>query len=365
MSKKSLKPIAFYLPQFYPNSENDNWWGKGFTEWTLVTQAKQLFKSHYQPQLPSDLGFYDLRLIETLEDQAKLAKESGLYGFMFYHYWFNGKRFLDKPVDNMLNTGKPDFPFCLCWANETWTRVWKGEPNEILQKQEYCAEDDEKHMRYLCEKVFCDSRYIKVNGKPLFGIWEIRELPNPKQTISIWQDIAREFAFPGLYIVSVDCLSYAKDPKLNNLDAVVEFVPDWQDLPEKRKVSVIHKILNLTKIYRSPYYDHRIMEYKDLAEKNINRPSPEFKYFPGITPSWDNTSRRKERNAHVFHNAKPEYFENWLKNIVTNYIPHSEEENFVFINAWNEWAEGAHLEPCHKYGTGYLDVVKKVIKNEV
>ena len=168
MAGTKIRPIAFYLPQYYPTPENDTWWGKGFTEWTMVSQAKPLFKGHYQPHLPADLGFYDLRIPEIMEEQAAMAKDAGIYGFMFYHYWFNGKRFLDLPVTNMLKRGKPDFPFCLCWANETWTKVWTGKPNQVLQKQEYSFEDDKQHISYLCREVFNDPRYIKIKGKPLF-----------------------------------------------------------------------------------------------------------------------------------------------------------------------------------------------------
>jgi lipopolysaccharide biosynthesis protein len=359
MKGKIIRPLALYLPQFYPTAENDKWWGKGFTEWTLVSQAKPLFKGHYQPHLPSDLGFCDLRLPGIMEDQAALAKDSGIYGFMFYHYWFHGKRFLEMPVNNMISSGKPDFPFCLCWANETWTKVWAGSPEEVLQKQEYSLEDDLEHISYLCSEVFTDSRYIKVNGKPVFGIWERKEIPDLKQTISLWQQTAREFGFPGLYIITLDCLSGAADPSEEKIDAVVEFVPDWKKLPQHRKINLVYKILNFLRIYRSPFYDHKIMQYDDLVDISINKAKPPFKYFPGITPSWDNTPRRKKRNAHVFHDSTPDKFGLWIKKTIEDFVPYSDEENFIFINAWNEWAEGAHLEPDVKWGRAYLDVIKK------
>jgi lipopolysaccharide biosynthesis protein len=363
MHGKKIRPLAFYLPQFYPTPENDIWWGKGFTEWTLVAQAKPLFKGHYQPHLPSDLGFYDLRIPEIMEEQAAMAKYAGLYGFMFYHYWFHGKRFLELPVNNMLKSGKPDFPFCLCWANETWTKVWAGKPNQVLQKQEYSLEDDKRHISYLCGDVFNDPRYIKINGKPLFGIWERKEIPDLKKTISVWQETAKEFGFPGLYLVSLDCLSGAVDPLLNNLDAVVEFVPDWGKLPKHQSRNLFHKVLNFLKIYRSPFYEHKIMKYNDLVNITMNKTKPTYKYFPGITPSWDNTSRRKTRNAHVFHDSSPREFDVWLNKIIEEFVPYSEEENFIFINAWNEWAEGAHLEPDLKWGKAYLEVIKKYFRS--
>jgi lipopolysaccharide biosynthesis protein len=359
-----VRPIAFYLPQFYPTPENNAWWGKGFTEWTLVSQAKPLFKGHYQPHVPSDLGFYDLRIPEIMEEQAAMAKDAGLYGFMFYHYWFHGKRFLELPVNNMINTGKPDFPFCLCWANETWTKAWEGNPKQVLQKQEYSLADDEQHISYLCREVFSDPRYIKINGKPLFGIWERKEIPDIKKTVAIWQEIAKQSGFPGLYLVSVDCLSGSVDPVHNDLDAVVEFVPDWGALPKHKTRNIYHKILNFFKIYRTPFYDHKIMKYDDLVNISLQKAKPSFKYFPGITPTWDNTSRRKTGNAHVFHDSSPEKFEIWLEKIVEDFVPYSEQENFIFINAWNEWAEGAHLEPCIKFGNEYLQSLKRVMRHE-
>ena len=359
MTLNKIRPIAFYLPQFYPTPENDSWWGKGFTEWTTVSQAKPLFKGHYQPHLPADLGFYDLRIPEIMEEQAAMAKDAGLYGFMFYHYWFHGKRFLDLPVNNMLKSGKPNFPFCLCWANESWTKVWTGKANQVLQKQEYSFEDDKKHISYLCREVFNDPRYIKIKGKPLFGIWERKEIPILAKTVLIWQETAKEFGFPGLYLVSLDCLSDSVDPALNNLDAVAEIVPDWGLLPKYQKPTVIHKILNKFRIFRTPFYDHKIMKYEDLSNDCVNRIKPDYKYFPGIAPSWDNTSRRKISNAHVFHDSSPEKFDWWLNKIIEDFKPYSEEENFIFINAWNEWAEGAYLEPDLKWGKAYLDVIKK------
>jgi hypothetical protein len=362
MAENRIRPIAFYLPQFYPNPENDKWWGKGFTEWTMVAKAKPLFTEHYQPHIPADLGFYDLRLTEVMEEQTKLAREYGIYGFMFYHYWFQGKRLLQLPVNQLMKQKNIDFPFCLCWANETWSRVWVGNPKEILMPQEYSIEDDIRHMEYLCREVFTDDRYIKVNGKPIFGVWEVKELPDAGKTAEVWQQVAIKEGFKGIYLINVDHLSHASDPRTINFDAVAEFVPDWGNLPPHRTRNTFDKILNFLKIFRSPFYDHKIMNYDDLIRINLEKTNPSYKYFPGVTPSWDNTSRRKEGNAHVFHDSSPEKFEKWIDEVIKNYSPQSEDENFIFINAWNEWAEGAHLEPCIRWGSGYLEALKRSLE---
>src|ERR1035438_6297622 len=196
-----MKPraIAFYLPQYHPIPENDAWWGKGFTEWISVTKARPLFKGHYQPQLPADLGFYDLRVPEARRAQAGLAREYGIHGFCYYHYWFHGKRLLERPFNDVLESGKPAFPFCLCWANENWTRRWDGKEEQVLLKQVYSIEDDIQHIRALLP-VFKDSRYIKVNGKPVFLVYRIGNLPAPAETLRRWREEAAKAGLPGLYI---------------------------------------------------------------------------------------------------------------------------------------------------------------------
>lgn len=196
--------IAIHLPQFHPFLENDEWWGKGFTEWTNVTKAKPRFLGHYQPHLPSDTGFYDLRLPEAREMQANMAREYGIYGFCYYHYWFNGKRLMDRPVKEILASGQPDFPFMLCWANENWSRNWDGKFRNILIEQHYSEEDDIEHMRYLCSKVFQDTRYIRIDGKPVFAIYRSNFFPNMKHTIDVWRKVAKEEYGIELYLIRVE-----------------------------------------------------------------------------------------------------------------------------------------------------------------
>ena len=350
--KKNIRPIAFVLPQFHPIPENDLWWGKGFTEWTNVTKAKPLFKNHYQPQLPTDLGFYDLRLPEAREAQANIAKEHGIHGFCYYHYWFNGKRLLNQPVDEMLRLQKPEMPFMLCWANENWTRRWDGMDKEVLMEQVYNNEDDKTHMRWLCEHVFSDERYIKVDGCPMFSVYDQRLLPDLKLTSDTWRTIAKEeFGFPDLYLCVIESFNIPVFPKDYGFDAAIEFSP--------------HKLLRhytpktfLEKKGLKKKFDFR--DYKKAVDVSLNRPMENFRLYRSVTPSWDNTARMGEK-AIISLGSTPELYYRWLAEIVKNFKPYSEEENFVFINAMNEWAEGNHLEPCIKYGTAYLEATKKAL----
>src|SRR5437667_7337089 len=227
MTAESIRAIAFYLPQFHPIPENDAWWGKGFTEWSNVVKAKPLFRGHYQPHLPADLGFYDLRLPETRQAQADLARQYGIYGFCYYHYWFNGQRLLGRPLDDVLASGKPDFPFCLCWANENWTRRWDGRERELLMEQRYSDDDDRAHMRWLAE-AFGDERYIRVNNKPLFLVYRASRIPDPLRTTTIWRDEAQRLGFGDLYLCRVESFADERDDPLRiGFDAAVEFQPDW------------------------------------------------------------------------------------------------------------------------------------------
>jgi hypothetical protein len=354
MNNKNIRAIAFVLPQFHPIPENDEWWGKGFTEWTNVTKAKPLFKGHYQPQLPTDLGFYDLRLAEARNDQANLAKEYGIHGFCYYHYWFNGKRLLDKPIDEMLKLKTPNMPFMLCWANENWTRRWDGREKELLMQQDYNEKDDQDHMRWLCENVFSDARYIKVDGCPVFSVYDHRKFPDLKKTAELWRSIAKEeFGFKDLYLCLVESFNTPVNPDKFNFNAAIEFSPHKVLKHIKRK-KAIEKIGKKGKI--------DIRDYKKAVDESINRNKEEFKLFRCITPAWDNTARMGDK-AVISEGSTPELYEEWLKCLVENFTPFSNEENFIFINAMNEWAEGNHLEPCIKYGRKYLEATKRALED--
>ena len=297
--RKTLRAIAFYLPQYHPIPENDEWWGKGFTEWRNVAKAKPLFPGHYQPHIPADLGFYDLRLEETRIAQAELAREYGIHGFCYYHYWFNGKRLLERPLEDMLKSGKPDFPFCICWANENWTRRWDGEDQHILMKQEYSEEDDRHHIRELF-RIFEDKRYIRINGKPLFLVYRTENIPDPGRTAEVWREEARKAGIGELYLVRVESIGQT-DPRLIDFDASVEFAPDWNN----RGPRITANDLNLDKwLVRTGKIDelcekNYLHYYDELASRMMNKPVPDYTWFRCVTPSWDNSARRQE-GAHIF-----------------------------------------------------------------
>jgi lipopolysaccharide biosynthesis protein len=362
-SKSKIKPIAIYLPQFHPIPENDEWWGKGFTEWTNVIKAKPLFKGHYQPHLPANLGFYDLRLEEARLAQEALAKEYGIHGFCYYHYWFNGKRMLHEPLDRKLQNPKEDLPFMLCWANENWTRAWDGLDKEVLLKQEYSEADDLAHIQHLIP-YFKNESYIKVAGKPIFIIYKPNQFPDVIKTIALWRSIVKAAGFADLYIGYAINTDNNFIPKTKDFDFAFEFQPNSMNCP-KGEIQfmtlwdkMMRKIKKKLKIKVSPL--SYFVNYKHYVRNQINKDFIQ-EVYPGITPMWDNSARRKN-NPFILHNSTPEDYKNWLQHIRDNFPWKSMPEQFVFINAWNEWAEGNHLEPCQKWGAKYLEVTKEVLK---
>ena len=367
MSKK-IRALAIYLPQFHPIPENDEWWGKGFTEWTNVVKGKPIVKGHYQPHLPADLGFYDLRVPEVREAQAQMAKDAGIYGFVYYHYWFNGKRLLERPFNEVLESGKPDFPFCLCWANENWTRRWNGLDQEVLMKQEYSFDDDLNHIRYLCEHVFNDPRYIKVNGKPLFMVYKPSLFPDIKRTTEIWREEAKKYGYDDLYLVFFWTYKFDLKPEDINFDAAAFFPPNSVKLSTTinplllllNKISMVffNRKFNLSKTTK-----YNIYNYDNLISKSIKTFSGlKIKIFNGITPGWDNYVRRPNGGGRIILNSNPVKYQNWLETVCAESELFSNEENFIFINAWNEWAEGNHLEPCVNWGDKYLKATKRILE---
>ena len=353
-----MKPVAFYLPQFYPTPENNRWWGEGFTEWTNVTKSKPKYKGHYQPQLPADLGFYDLRVPETIMKQVEIARNHNLYGFCFYHYWFNGERPLNKPVDLFIETEK-EFPFCVCWANHDWNKIWDGFPNTILMKQNHSIEDDTKHIRFLAEHVFSSPNYIKVDNKPVFLVYRTELFPDIKKTSDVWRREILNYGFDGIYLINIENIVYDVHPDRLGFDAGLDFHPKGKNLPKLVGRNIIKKWLNRFSPKKSVYYENKIWEYEDYIDNNIIDKDVSYLLYPALFPAWDNSARR-EKEAWIMQNSTPEKFRKWASLILENFEPPNEEENFVFINAWNEWAEGCHLEPCRKWKNDYLNVIKEL-----
>jgi hypothetical protein len=349
-----LKLIAFYLPQYHPIAENDEWWGRGFTEWTNVSKAFPNFSGHYQPHLPSDLGFYDLRLAETREQQAELARKYGIYGFCYHHYWFGGKRLLERPFNDVLKSGQPDFPFCLCWANENWTRRWDGAEHQILIAQQHSPEDDLAFIQDIIP-AFKDPRYIRINNKPLLIVYRVSLLPDPQSTVNVWHEEVKKHGLEGIYLVAAQSFSI-KSPLPYGFDAAVEFPP------HNARGTWINNQLEIT----NPLYTGNVFDYARVAANHILHDLPEetdYPLFHTVMPSWDNAARRQS-TCHTFYNSSPEHYHVWLKEVIRHTREHHPAgEQIVFINAWNEWAEGCHLEPDQKYGHSYLQATEKALND--
>ena len=350
-SRVSPRLLAFYLPQFHPTPENNAFWGEGYTEWANVVRARPLFPGHYQPRLPADLGFYDLRLPEVRQAQADLAREHGLHGFVYYHYWFDGRRLLERPFEEVLRTGEPDFPFCLCWANHRWT--WKRDHSleGRLQEMDYSEEDDREHIRHLLE-AFQDERYIKVNGRPLFLIYWTASIPDPKRTFDLWREEASKAGVAEPFICKVDSFGDFRDPAEFGCDASVEFWP--------------HAVETMIQRVREPgevYEQNQIFEYRQLVANHLERPWPDHKRFPCVVPHWDNTARWKATGARMIRNSTPELYGAWLEGVVRKTAAaYDPEEQLVFVNAWNEWGEGTYLEPDLEHGRAYLEATRSALK---
>lgn len=356
--KKAARVIAFYLPQFHPTPENDEWWGKGFTEWTNVASARALFKGHEQPVIPADLGFYDLRLPETRLAQAEMAASYGVEGFCYWHYWFGGRRMLERPFNEVLSSGQPDFPFCVGWANHSWNGIWKDEPHRKLIDQTYPGdEDDRAHFEYLL-KAFSDERYITVDGKPLLVIFKPTDMPDPKRRFDLWRELALQAGLKGLHIVGINMLDF-KSAEVLGLDAVT--------LSTLAVTNTANPVVNeLTKNFwrikrKLALGGPRIVEYSEaikLLVPDLNQLDCEA--YPCVYPNWDNTPR-KGRKGLVLANSTPALFEKHVKEAVTALGDRADEHKLVFLKSWNEWAEGNHLEPDSKWGMQYLQALKRVI----
>jgi glycosyltransferase involved in cell wall biosynthesis len=348
-----IKAIAFFLPQFHPIPENDGWWGKGFTEWVGVTRAAPSYLGHHQPRLPADLGFYDLRLPEVREEQASLAARYGIHGFCWYHYWFDGHRLLQRPLEEVLASGRPALPFCVCWANENWTRRWDGAEHELLIGQTYSEGWEERFIADLLPALR-DPRYIRVRGAALLLVYRATLLPDAAATAARWREVAHREGIGDLHLAAVQSFNQG-DPTPLGFDSAVEF-PPHVPLPP---------LLDGAEVGVDARFSGHLYDYDELARMTAARPQPEYRRFRGVMAAWDNTARRGTR-AHVFHGATPERYEAWLRATAERTrAERAPEERIVFINAWNEWGEGTYLEPDQRYGHAWLAATARALGHEV
>ncbi len=368
-----IKIIAMYFPQFYEVPENNEWWGKGFTDWNLVKNAKPQYEGHHQPRTPLDNFYYDQSKIETIEWQTNLAKKYGIYGFCHYHYWFNGRQILEQPSNILINNKHIDFPFCLSWANETWSRRWDGRDDDVLIEQTHPADPVawKKHFDYLIQ-FWKDPRAIKVDGKPVFVIYRPQYITRIKEMIQYWRELAIENGLPGLYLIHQQSFEISNKNILKSFDAVFLFQPAtavnhnnikspnlfllkfFRLLPERLQDKF--RMINAKFRNRSRIYD-----YNDACN-SIQSMSIESNLttYPGCFVDWDNTARYKNR-ATIYKNATPQRFEYWLTQLINSMNARKLPENFIFLNAWNEWSEGAYLEPDCRDGFAKLEAIKRML----
>lgn len=352
-SLAEIKLIAFYLPQFHPIAENDREWGKGFTEWTNVSKAVPQFVGHYQPRLPGELGFYDLRVKDTQRRQIELAKQYGIHGFCYHHYWFAGKKVLDRPFQQVLEDSSLDLPFCLCWANENWTRRWDGGEDEIIFGQHHTPEDDLAFIKDLAPALR-DSRYIRVDGRPLLIVYRPGLLPDPKATAERWRRYTQENGIGDLFLVAAATFAF-EDYKMIGFDGLVQFPPHNIGATE---ISHGMQWVNMN-------FQGYVFDYDSVVRETLKALEGKEHTFPCVMTEWDNEAR-KPGKGHVYYNGSPLKYKDWLQ-AATDYVveQNTSDERLVFINAWNEWAEGTYLEPDRYYGYAYLDATREVLTKTI
>lgn len=355
--KKDSRLVAMYLPQFHPFKENDKAWGKGFTEWTNVTSAQPRFIGHQQPILPKDLGYYDLRLESNIEAQINLAKKYGVHGFCFYYYWFSGKKLMETPLNSFLKHKEWDFNFTICWANENWTKRWDGRDNDVIIAQQYLENDPLEFIKDV-EDILLDSRYINEDGKPVLMVYRASELKEPKKYVKVWRDYFRKKHNKELQLVSF--LSFDdKDPREYGFDAGLDFAPlsaffknDLFDNNQFPYLSTSDKLLD-------PNFSGVVADYRSIALNEKLDDAFDYPVYPCVTPSWDNDARKKG-NGFVYQNSSPDIYAQWLRRVVQKQSA-KKDSPLVFVNAWNEWAEGAILEPSMHNGHAVLNRTAEVL----
>jgi glycosyl transferase family WbsX len=378
--------IAFYLPQFHPIPENDEWWGPGFTEWTNVAKARPLFRGHYQPRIPADLGFYDLRLPETRIAQADLAHKAGIEGFCYWHYWFAGKRLLERPFEEVVKSGEPDFPFCLGWANQSWSGIWHGAPNRILMQQTYPGPSDHERHFHALLPAFHDPRYIRVRGMPVFVIFEPKNLPNLRAFIDQWRLLADRNGLKGIHFVShLFHHEWAEDyesvgfsgavvaTNVKMLAVPIRTVAARHVARLKRRTHDGSRMADMlratgrvasytwTKARRRLFGSAvDLFHYEDASMFFVNELQRKPNAYPCVIPDWDNSPRSGARGF-ILYGSTPTLFRRHLEEAVQLVEERDAEDRIVFVKSWNEWAEGNYLEPDRKFGHQYLDAVRETV----
>ena len=364
MNNLLARVIAFYLPQFHQIPENDEWWEAGFTEWTNVKKAKPLFRGHHQPRLPGRLGYYDLRSAEIREHQAKLASDHGIEAFCYWHYWFGGgRRILELPFNEVVTSGEPSMPFCLAWANQTWTGIWHGAPDRILIQQQYLGSDDEREHFISILAAFRDPRYMKVEGKPIFVVYDAKGLPDTASFVAHWRGLASEFGIPGLYLIGMS--NDRLHPCLKPFDSVMQFGPG-DFLAHQPYLSPTYRALRIfSNKFLLKFLNDAILrrlqlparyDFAAVVANSFTQNRPGQNNIPCVLSGWDNTPRSGRRGV-VFENFTADLFRIYIKKAIAYVRSNAPQERIVFIKAWNEWAEGNYLEPDADRDTELLEVL--------
>lgn len=378
--------IALYLPQFHPIPENDKWWGPGFTEWTNVAKAKPLFRGHNQPRIPADLGFYDLRLPEVREQQAAMAREAGVEGFCYYHYWFSGKELLERPFNEVVTSGKPDFPFCLCWANHTWSnKTWNRksamQKNSVLMEQTYPGEEDDVAHFYSLLPAFKDKRYMTVDGKLIFAIYDPYGFKNVSRFMETWRKLAVENGLPGFHFIGMtpSTLTFritkdgGRQRAMPNLESSAEIYQGILDMG-------FDAVNSLGKRRGEMLYEGKWKNLLKTALRYVGIPTGSIRYdyaktvrnyfvkedkwenvYPTVMPQWDRSPRVSAYDG-VYVNATPEKFEQHIRHAMDFLADKRPEHQILFLKSWNEWGEGNYVEPDQKYGYGFLDAIRNCVQ---
>ena len=359
----SVRPVAFYLPQFHPIPENDEWWGTGFTEWRNVATTRPQFEGHRQPRHPRDLGYYDLRLDEIRSQQEQLAQAAGIHAWCYYHYWFEGTRLLERPLERMMQQPGLTMPFMVCWANQNWSRLWNGGDEALLIEQRYSPEDDVAHIRHLLPTL-AHERYLRIDGRPVLAVYRPEELPAPQRTADVWRTESQRAGI-DLYLCSVESPRFLDEqpaPETFGCDAAIEFLPQRHQLGRRLGFeSRVRGVVRRTLLRRTAENRNHMFDYRQVLEIARQATTRSHTRFLCAMPGWDNTARNQNGGARIIVNSTPELYEELLRLKVSQTRGSTPDENLVFINAWNEWAEAAYLEPDLESGDAYLRATARVL----